>query len=138
MEAAESYTKYILEDLIQQPLFKYLSLRPLKYYTSLIFKNRHNYLGYAITEGSDPSLEYKLILNEFLPMKLQYVFKGMLVDFLDRAHQWRNMKLQESKHLTTAQAVLIVSNLEQDLMEYLCDFIKNSMSLTLYKAMTVL
>jgi hypothetical protein len=78
LEAADSYTRYILETMISLPLFRYLSLNPSKFYQMLIFKDPYNYIAF----NEEGKIDSRLQLMGLLPLKLQHIFKGVLYELL--------------------------------------------------------
>ena len=93
--------------MISLPLFRYLSLKPTKYYQMLFFKDPYNFIAF----NEETKIESKLQLMELLPLKLQHIFKAILYEVLlktstERANTLPGMALQH------------IENLEQELLNF--------------------
>lgn len=124
LESAQSYVKYILETMIAQPLFKYLSLKPTHYYQLLLFKDQYNYIAY------DDEPRCKLLLADYLPPKMQNLFKGFLFEYLIRTIEFRNQQ-----DLSDLQGI---QNLENALKAFQLEYVKEKLSSRLYMAVDYL
>lgn len=50
LEQAQNYTKYIIDTISVESLFKHINFKNFRYYTSLIYKDQNNYLGYLVDD----------------------------------------------------------------------------------------
>ncbi|KAL4468704.1 hypothetical protein ABPG74_005207 [Tetrahymena malaccensis] len=99
LNEAKSYTQYILQTVLGQPLFKVLTLTPQRYFKILLFKDSHNYMALQEidndneeTEIEEPSQpKHQVVSNwhisDYLPPKLKHYFQLVVLEYLYKITQ---------------------------------------------------
>ncbi|CAD8196110.1 unnamed protein product [Paramecium pentaurelia] len=132
-DMAKSQIEYIINTLRQSNLFKHVTFQCSKFFTSLIYKDKHNYLGKDVDYQSDnDEFDYKLKLADFLPSILSSLFVRLIFEILLKIEELRSNQLEQIRMLPTNLQILRMTNLQNDIINILVQFISNSYSQRIY------
>lgn len=101
LENAVSYVKYVVESVLTDELFSYVSIDYDKLWESLLFMDKANYVGIEFVEKSNEELEDNGLsfggtwnIAEFLPAEAREYFEAVVIEFLSRPYRYQ-MELLE-------------------------------------------
>ncbi|CAD8121665.1 unnamed protein product [Paramecium sonneborni] len=133
-DMAKSQIDYIINTFKQSNLFKHVTFKQSKFFTSLIYKDKHNYLGKEVDyeTNNDGAYDYRFKIADFLPLILQKPFIHLLFEILQKIEELRQNQIEEIEFLPTNLQILKMKNLQSDIINLLVQFINNSYSQRLY------
>ena len=95
LNEANNFTRYLLETILSFPIFKYLTLKPVRYWKVIVFKDQFNYGGILHNqETGEESYEYEWNINEVIVDKLKDIFLGFVGEFIMNVNQYVKEEMQ--------------------------------------------
>ncbi|CAD8196556.1 unnamed protein product [Paramecium octaurelia] len=132
-DMAKSLIDYIINTFQQSNLFKHVTFQASKFFTSLIYKDKHNYIGKEVDIESDyADFDYRLKLSDFLPPIMSKLFIHLLFQILLKVEELRSSQIEEINILPTNLQISRITNLQTDIINLLVQYINSTFSQIIY------
>ena len=97
LNEANNFTKYLLETILSFPIFKYLTLKPIKFWKVLLFKDQFNYAAILHNpENNEEMFEYEWNVNQVIVDRLKDIFLGFIGEYMMNISQYLKEEIQNN------------------------------------------